>query len=145
MANAGAAKAKYPPADATVTVTGGYPSPDPVEVNTDGTVQFVNSDNSDYRVRLWTREHDKHADVDILLPARGGTTVIVDPDTKLQGECRYELLPTLLLKAIAAKIAAPVAKASRTAGKAAATAKGTTAAKITGGGSGGGTIKIGSH
>jgi hypothetical protein len=80
-----------------VTVTGGDASPVDVYVNLHGTVQFLNADSIDYRVRL-RANHDRHADgphpdVDVLLPARGSFTLVVDPATILDGECKYELFP----------------------------------------------------
>ncbi len=54
-----AAKAKIKfkvPADAIVTVTNGEPEPIVVQVNPRGTVQFVNKDDKDYRLRLWTSD-----------------------------------------------------------------------------------------
>jgi hypothetical protein len=76
-----------------VTVQDGNPTPQQVYVNQDGTVQFVNLDAIDYRLRLWTRSEENHADVGVLLTARGGVTVIVDLETPGVGECYYELIP----------------------------------------------------
>lgn len=151
--SAAKAKVKHLTADATITVIDGYPNPANVDVRPEGTVQFVNEDTRAYRVRLSTRSRSRrHADVDTLLPARSGITVMVDPDIK-KGSCRYSLLPTTAyaekgsivshakvrtaVKAgVAAKVAAPAATSHTSA---------TTTANTTGGGSGGGTIKIGGH
>jgi hypothetical protein len=140
MPGTSAAKAKVKirvAADAVVTVTNALPDPSIVQVNPQGTVQFVNKDEVDYRLRLWTREAERHADVDLLLPARGGITVIVDPEIKDKGECEYELFPTNLVNSTVAKTAAPTAKHAAKGGGSAKAAS----AKS---GSGGGTIKIGS-
>lgn len=76
-----------------VIVEDGYPTPQQVWVTPEATVQFVNQDPIDYKLRLWTRNEDHHADVDVILPARGSVTVIVDPNTPSGGQCYYELLP----------------------------------------------------
>jgi hypothetical protein len=78
---------------AVVTVENGDPTPKQVIVDRNGTVQFVNKDSIDYRVRLWTRGRERHPDVDVLLSGRGGVTVIVDEEIKPIGECYYELFP----------------------------------------------------
>ena len=78
---------------AVVTVENGNPSPDQVFVDRMGTVQFVNLDSIDYRLRLWTRSRELHPDVDVLLSGRGGVTVIVDEAIPPMGECYYELFP----------------------------------------------------
>jgi hypothetical protein len=150
MASTGAARAKvkHAVADATIKVIGGYPQPADVDVRPEGTVQFVNEDTQAYRVRLWTRdESEKHADVDTLLPARSGITVMVDPEIK-EGKCRYSLIPTMTYAEKGAVSHAKVRAAvkGRTAVKAAAASRNTAAtAATTGGGTGGGTIKIGGH
>jgi hypothetical protein len=76
-----------------VTVEDGYPNPQQVWVAPSATVQFVNKDAIDYKVRLWIRSEEDHPDVDVILPARGSVTVIVDPETPSMGQCYYELLP----------------------------------------------------
>jgi len=78
---------------AVVTVENGNPSPDQVFVDRMGTVQFVNLDSIDYRLRLWTRSRELHPDVDVLLSGRGGVTVIVDEAVPPMGQCYYELFP----------------------------------------------------
>ena len=139
-----AAKAKIKfkvPADAVVTITNGDPEPVEVQVNPRGTVQFVNKDDRDYRLRLWTRDSERHADVDLLLPGRGGITVMVDPEIKDRGTCEYEVLETDLATSVVKAVAAtakPVRKSGGGAIKADATKS------TSGGGGGGGTIKIGS-
>jgi hypothetical protein len=80
-------------AKVVVTVEDGDPSPQQVWVAPNATVQFVNKDTIDYKVRLWIRTEEDHPDVDVILPARGSVTVIVDPDTPSMGQCYYELLP----------------------------------------------------
>ena len=152
MPSTGAARAKMKVAqvDVTVTVKNGEPSPADVNVRPEGTVQFVNEDTNAYRVRLWTRDGDWHADIDILLPARSGITVMVDPATTNEGECYYELFNTSTYATLknsghgrkkrhAVKTAAAT-RAALTAGTSSSTK-----ANTTGGGSGGGTIKIGGH
>lgn len=134
-----AAKAKIKfkvPADAIVTVTNGEPEPIVVQVNPRGTVQFVNKDDKDYRLRLWTSDSERHADVDLLLPGRGGITVMVDPEIKDRGACEYEVLETDLATSVVKAVAA-AAKPLRKGGGGAIKAD---SAK----GGGGGTIKIGS-
>jgi hypothetical protein len=76
-----------------VIVQGGNPTPQQVYVDQNGTVQFVNLDAIDYRLRLWTRSEENHPDVGVLLTARGGVTVIVDLEIAGLGECYYELIP----------------------------------------------------
>jgi hypothetical protein len=78
---------------AVVTVENGDPTPKQVFVDRNGTVQFVNKDSIDYRLRLWTRTRERHPDVDVLLSGRGGVTVIVDQEITPTGECYYELFP----------------------------------------------------
>ncbi len=156
MESAGTERARALPSEATITVKGGCPNPPEVEVCPEATVQFVNEDSVAYRVRLWTRDGQWHADVDILLPARCGITVMVDPLTGTKGECYYELVSTTkyaegaalagseprpvmeLDAATTTPLMATAATASNTSGTTSANAN-------TGGGSGGGTIKIGGH
>jgi hypothetical protein len=94
MPETGAAEGKIAAvADAVITITDGQPSPEDVYIKPNGTVQFVNKDEANWRVRLFTREHGEHADVDLFLPARSSVTVIA-PET---GECRYEVLEAATL------------------------------------------------
>ena len=80
-------------ADAIIKIRRGNPKPKDVYITRTGTVQFVNKDETNWRVRLWTRSNERHADVDLFLPARSSITVIVDPETPDEtGECRYEIL-----------------------------------------------------
>src|ERR1700689_5342616 len=91
MPGTSAAKAKnrvlYVP-DAIITITDGLPLPADVSIKPNGTVQFVNTDDVNWRVRLFTREHGEHADVDLFLPVRSSATVIA-PE---KGESNYEVL-----------------------------------------------------
>jgi hypothetical protein len=102
MPSEGAAKAKVkstPAAPPTViTITGGVPDQPTSYVNVGGTVRFDNSDSTDYRIRLWEKKHRKHPLVDVFLPAVGSITLMADPNAKKKDECRYDLLPTNLLK-----------------------------------------------
>jgi hypothetical protein len=154
MPSTGAARAKvkFPPADATITVANGQPSPEEVQVPPEATVQFVNDDTSAYRVRLWTRAGDKHADIDVLLPARAGITVMVDPETTSTGECYYDLIPTTMYAANAVVAALKTRNAVKSKASSKSKSKAAPPDRLhveadtsTGGGSGGGTIKIGGH
>lgn len=78
---------------AVVTVENGNPTPEQVFVLRNGTVQFVNHDSVDYKLRLYARGRQIHADVDLLLSGRCGVTVIVDEGLGGPGECYYELFP----------------------------------------------------
>ena len=133
MPSSGAAKGKskvvYVP-DAIITIEGGYPTPEDVDIKPNGTVQFVNMDDVNWRVRLFTREHDHHADVDLFLPARSSVTVIAPAS----GECRYEVLE-----------ASQLASSKKNGGGAIATgvAPMSIAMAKKAGGGGGGTIRIG--
>jgi hypothetical protein len=82
-----------PQSDAVVTVENGTPTPGTVTVTRNGTVQFVNHDPVDYRLRLSTRDGKLHPDVDLLLSGRCGVTVIVDQDLIGKGKCYYHLFP----------------------------------------------------
>jgi hypothetical protein len=133
MPSSSAAKARskvvYVP-DAIIRIEGGYPTPEDVDIKPNGTVQFVNMDETNWRVRLFTREHDHHADVDLFLPARSSVTVIAPAN----GECRYEVLD-----------ASQIASSRKNGGGAISTGvtsvSNATAKKA--GGGGGGTIRIG--
>ena len=102
MPSQGAAKAKAkanlvtdPAAPPTIIeVTDGNPHKEVSYVNVGGTAQFENHDARDYRVRLWTKQHDKHAAVDVLLPGVGSFTLMTDPDAKEKDEVAFDLLPT---------------------------------------------------
>jgi hypothetical protein len=135
MPGTSAAKAKnkvqYVP-DAIIAIVEGQPVPPDVSITSSGTVQFVNTDDRNWRVRLFTREHGEHADVDLFLPVRSSATVIA-PD---KGECKYEILDATNVASNGRRngggtIAAGTATASATANTSRA------------GGGGGGTIKIG--
>ena len=109
MPSTGAAKARIKTAyavDAVIKIRHGKPKPADVYITRTGTVQFINKDETNWRIRLWTRSDERHADVDLFLPARSAITVIVDPETPEHiGECRYEVLD--------ATFAAKNAKASK--------------------------------
>jgi hypothetical protein len=97
-----------------ITVKDATANPETVYVKLRGMVRFVNQDQIDYKVRLWTRGKREHADVDLLLPALKDFTLIVDPGTTINGECEYELLETGLQSVDCEdneKSAAPVAEA----------------------------------
>jgi hypothetical protein len=143
MPGTSAAKAKnkvlYVP-DAIVTITDGDPSPDEVNIKPKGTVQFVNTDEVNWRVRLLTRENGEHADVDLFLPARSSCTVI-GPD---EGECKYEVLEATRLASTKLEAATT---GKKNGGGTVSTGGGSTgvvaASASKSGGGGGGTIKIG--
>jgi hypothetical protein len=80
-----------------ITIKNRTADPDVVYVEPEGTVRFDNQDDKDYRVRLFTREHHQHADIDILVPAYGSATFMVDPRTE-EGKCDYELIETNLAR-----------------------------------------------
>jgi hypothetical protein len=136
MPSTSAAKARskviYVP-DAIIRIEAGYPTPEDVDIRPSGTVQFVNMDEVNWRVRLFTREHEHHADVDLFLPVRSSVTVIAPAN----GECRYKVLE-----------ASEVASNRKNGGGGAVSTGGTsvsnaTASKSKAGGGGGGTIRIG--
>jgi hypothetical protein len=81
---------------AVVVVENGEPTPKQVFVSRNGTVQFVNHDSVDYKLRLYARGRQIHADVDLLLSGRCGITVIVDQGLGGPGECYYELFPIVV-------------------------------------------------
>jgi hypothetical protein len=143
MPGTSAAKAKnnvqYVP-DAIITITGGQPAPADVNIKPNGTVQFVNTDDVNWRVRLFTRLHEEHADVDLFVPVRSSVTVIA-PE---KGECKYIVLE-------AANVASNKVDAASTGKRngggtiqvGGAATGGATANTAKAGGGGGGTIKIG--
>jgi hypothetical protein len=143
MPGTSAAKAKhkvlYVP-DAIITITDGQPLPADVSIKPNGTVQFVNTDDVNWRVRLLTREHEEHADVDLFLPVRSSATVIA-PD---KGECKYEVLDAIN---VASNRIDAASTGKRNGGGAIAAGGGAmggaTANTSRAGGGGGGTIKIG--
>jgi hypothetical protein len=94
MSESGAAEGKIPYVTAAVIEinTNGQPTPQDVYITLNGTVQYVNRGVRNRRVRLWTRGRKEHADVDLFVPARSATTVIVDPQAAEDGECQYEIL-----------------------------------------------------
>jgi hypothetical protein len=108
MPTQGTAKAKAKPAAAAnrsttanpaapptiITVTKGEPDKAVAYVNVGGTAQFDNRDSVDYRLRLWGVDHNRHAAVDVLLPALGSVTVMTDPLSAPNDETPYDLLPT---------------------------------------------------
>lgn len=110
MPSTGAAKAKAKSTPASpptvITITGGQPDQPISYVNLEGTVRFDNSDSMDYRIRLWEKKHRKHPLIDVLLPAVGSITLMADPNAKKKDECRYDVLPTNLLKPSEGGIAA---------------------------------------
>src|SRR5215470_14858488 len=84
------------PAQATagttiITVTEGQPDPKSANVRIGNTLQFVNQDDTDYRI--WGLRIGRYLGSDILLPASGSVSVFVDRETKT-GQSRYEIFPT---------------------------------------------------
>ena|ERR1700742_1208776 len=143
MPGSSAAKAKNKVlyvADAIIRIIQGQPDPPDVNIKPNGTVQFVNMDDVNWRVRLFTRAHGEHADVDLFLPARSSVTVIA-PDT---GECKYEVFD---VPHIASSKVDAASTGKRTGGGTIAAgdggAGGATADASRAGGGGGGTIRIG--
>jgi hypothetical protein len=93
MPETGTAEGKIPYiANEVVTITDGQPDKPEVCIDVDGTVQFVNTDERNWQIRLFTRDREQHPDVDQFLPSRSAITVIVDPETIDGGDCRYEIL-----------------------------------------------------
>jgi hypothetical protein len=143
MPGSSAAKAKNKVlyvADAVVEIIGGVPDEDVVHIKPRGTVQFVNKDEVNWRVRLLTRENEEHADVDLFLAARSSCTVI-GPD---EGECKYEVHE---VTSLASNKVDAASTGKRNGGGAIAAGGGATggatANATRAGGGGGGTIKIG--
>ena len=138
MPGSSAAKAKhkvlYVP-DAIITITGGIPDPADVFIKANGTVQFVNKDETNWRVRLFTREHERHADVDLFCPARSSVTVLGPAN----GECKYEVIES----AGVATGPPEVETGKRNGGGSITRALALTSKSHGGGGGGGGTIRIG--
>jgi hypothetical protein len=103
MASIGLGKAPEPEylANQVVTVEQGNVDRDTIYVKPRGTVQFVNKDKVDYQVRLFmNQEHfpfdlekPKHTDVDFMLLALGGFTLVVD-EKIAKGQCKYQLTET---------------------------------------------------
>jgi hypothetical protein len=102
MPSTGAAKAKAkstPAAPPTmIEIKDGKPDKQLAYVNVEGSVQFENRDSTAYRIRLWEKKHRKHPLIDILLSAVGSITLMADPRAKKKDECKYDLLPTNLLR-----------------------------------------------
>jgi|KBSSwiStaDraftv2_1062776.scaffolds.fasta_scaffold563774_1 hypothetical protein len=90
MSAAKDAKTEGLPKSATITVEAGHPCPEGwVEVSPDnGQVIFENKDSVDYRLRFWKPGSEPKSGIDILLSARGSTTILI----KLNDEFLYELL-----------------------------------------------------
>jgi hypothetical protein len=55
----------YPPGEVEVTPYGGR-------------IHFQNEDDNEYRLRFWKTETDPDAGIDILLPAGGRVTVVIN-------------------------------------------------------------------
>lgn len=98
MPSTAAAKAKAgstPAAPPTmIEIKDGLPSMEVAYVNVNGTVQFDNRDNKDYRIRLFSKKSSKHPLINVLLPAVGSVTLMADPRARKKDECKYALLPT---------------------------------------------------
>jgi len=90
-------------ANQVVTVENGKVDKQTIYVKTRGTVQFVNKDKTDYQVRLlmnqerfpFDLEKPQHADVDFMLLALGGSTLVADERIVI-GQCKYQLIATSL-------------------------------------------------
>lgn len=105
MATPGTAKAKakgnqvpttaVPPV--VISVTNGVPDKGTVTVNIGGTVRFDNNDSVAYLVRL--TDHDKHAAIDVLLPADGSVSFMTDPDAKASDEVDFDILQVTMQNA----------------------------------------------
>jgi len=93
MPSTGAVQAKSTPAapPTDIEISEGKPNKKVVYVDLGGMVRFNNSDNQDYRIRLWTKARSKHSVIDVLLPALGRVTCMADPDAKKKDDCEYEL------------------------------------------------------
>ena len=68
------------PESATITIREQHPDPSgEVEVTPNGgRVHFQNEDTQEYRLRFWNTETDANAGIDILLPAGGRVTVVIN-------------------------------------------------------------------
>jgi len=121
-------------ADAIIEITDGRPDKAEVYIKPNGTVQFINKDEKSWRIRLFTREHSHHADVDLFCPVRSAVTVLGPAN----GECRYEVLDSTTIATGAPESGSGSANGKRNGGGSIA---------LSGSGqkssSGGGTIKIG--
>ena len=98
MPSTGAVQAKSTPAASPtdIEIRGGKPNKKLVYVDLGDMVRFNNSDNQDYRIRLWTKAHSKHSVIDVLLPALRSVTCMADPNAKKSDDCEYELFETNL-------------------------------------------------
>jgi hypothetical protein len=76
-----------------VTVNDGVPTPNPVTINSTGTVQFQNLDSTDYLIELWAHGNALHAAVCVFLPANGNVTLQADPANP-NAQCHYNLMTT---------------------------------------------------
>jgi hypothetical protein len=78
----GVAEARYLPEFAIITIRDKKPCPaDEVEVTPNaGKVHFDNEDDREYRLRLYKPDTDPVAGIDILLTARGRSTVVIKKD-----------------------------------------------------------------
>ena len=106
MATPGTAKAKakgnqvpttaVPPV--VISVTNGVPDKGTVTVNVGGTVRSSTiNDSVAYLVRL--TDHDKHAAIDVLLPADGSVSFMPDPDAKASDEVDFDILQVTMQNA----------------------------------------------
>lgn len=81
MANTGTEEAKETtlPRSATIIVRDHEPNPyGRVEVAPwIGSVNFVNEDKTDYRLRFWRADAEPFTGIDILIPAGGRVTVLI--------------------------------------------------------------------
>src|SRR5258708_24750945 len=70
------------PEAATITIRDQQPDPcGEVEVTPNGgRVHFKNEDDKEYRLRFWKTERDVTDGIDILLPAGGRVTVVINKD-----------------------------------------------------------------
>jgi hypothetical protein len=105
MPSAAATKAKPKSIPTAIEITSGEPNPTTAYVDVGGTVQFHNSDRSDYRIRLWTKKGQQHAVIDVLISAGGDVTLMTDPDAKKQDDCEFNILSTSLRHPVGDKAA----------------------------------------
>lgn len=84
MAMTGTTKAEESTLPESATITIHEQQPDPsgeVEVTPyGGRVHFQNQDNQEHRLRFWKKGTDANAGIDILLPAEGRVTVVINKD-----------------------------------------------------------------